>query len=589
MIIFASFSVMMITIFNKEMIGENVDQFNLMYTTKVHEIGINDQLVEYDENQKYLIARLNHIVGEVVIDSFRVTIARKNGEVLADNGAAGEFVARNLSEDENFIKVFEGKDTTYSGISDYYGNQVIGCYGIVYNESYDEEFVVRIEMLQNIDNELTLLVIFLVFFALLSIMGASYFSIRSLVDNSITPLIDIHRNIIDVSKGDYQKYEVRTKYREMQRIIDEVNSVGYKISKNFKNLSIEREKSRFILDGMSQGVMAVSPEGTLVLMNKACMDILEWDKSLLGESVLQLIRDEKLREMLGKAVYSGQDMIFEHEISDRIYSVEVKQVSEEWYDTTTGFITLLTFSDITSESKSAEIRSEFFANASHELRTPLTAIKGFGELLLITGGKGTLEKCTSEIVKNTDKMLILIADMLDLSKMDAKLDDEGLGIVDLKQVAENVKNEIESLAISKNISINIAGQGKVVGVEPKLGELLNNLIGNSIKYNNKGGKINVIIESSDTSVILTVEDNGIGIASAHQSRVFERFYRVDKGRDRRVASTGLGLSIVKNIADMHRSKVEMSSKLGEGTKFTIQFPTVENFDSTYINNGDIKI
>ena len=590
MFIFASFSVIMITYLSNKMVGENIVHFNTMFNSKVQKINLPSEPSTTEEQSLHLFDQLNNIVNEVQVDSFRVTIASINGIVVADNGSAGDSVKRDLSEEKDFINAKNGLTDTFIGTSDYYATQVVGHYALVRNDAYNTTLVVRIEMVINFDSNYFVLIMLLVPLALLVVMGISYYAIKALVDESISPLIGIQRNIIDITNGEYRKYEVKTKYREVQRIVDEINTVGYKITNNFKNLTNEREKSRFILDGMTQGIMAISPEGYLVLMNRSCMEILACDSSLLGENISDIIHDQQLLDMINKALEIGEYMMFEYETSNhRIFSVELKQVNEGWYDYDSGIITLVTFSDITNESKSAEIRSEFFANASHELRTPLTAIKGFSELLSITGGKGTLEKCSSEICKNTDKMLALIADMLELSKLEAKLDDEHLDIIDIEIVAEEVKSKIESIAIAKDVSITISGAGKVVGVQLKLEELLTNLMENAIKYNNEGGTVTVNIQESESGVNVTIADNGIGIDTSHHARIFERFYRVDKGRDRNISSTGLGLSIVKNIVNMHRAKIAMSSKLGMGTKFIITFPSVENYDSVFINKGDYKI
>ena len=588
--IFASFSVIMITYLSNKMVGENIVHFNSMYKSKVQKIYLPPQPTTPEEEAVYLFSQLNNIVNEVQVDSFRVTIASLAGIVVADNGSAGEAVKRNLKNEKGFIDALEGVTDTFIGTSDYYATQVVGHYAVVYNEPYDISLVVRIEMVINFDSDYFVLLMVLVPFALLVVMGISYLAIKALVDESISPLIGIQRNIIDITNGEYRNYEVKTKYREVQKIVDDINHVGTKITNNFRNLNNEREKSRFILDGMTQGIMAIAADGTLVLMNRSCMEILECDITLLGENISVIIKNQQLIDLINKSVEFGDYLMFEYETpKNRIFSVELKQVVEGWYDYDSGLITLITFSDITNESKSAEIRSEFFANASHELRTPLTAIKGFSELLTITGGKGTLDKCSSEISKNTDKMLALIADMLELSKMEAKLDDEDLGIIELEKVAFEVKDKIESIAIAKNVNIAISGSGKVVGVQLKLEELLTNLMENAIKYNNVGGVVDVAISSADNGVTLVISDDGIGIDESHHARIFERFYRVNKGRDRNISSTGLGLSIVKNIVNMHRAKIAMSSKLGMGTKFTITFPTVENYDSVFINKGDYKI
>ncbi len=584
--IFASFSVIMITYLNNKMVGENIKHFSTMYASKVEKVGI-DVDINTEEGYMSITPHLKNIVREVHIDSFRVTIANIDGSVLADNGEAGESVSLNIAAEKGFSEAQNSDSETYIRSSDYYSDKIICSYKYVLNSEYDEAFVVRVEMALNYDSSYFIMIVLIIPLALLIVMLGSYLAVKGLLEESVNPLLGIHRNLIDLSNGEYNKYEVKTKYREIQRIVDEVNTVGIKIAQSFKFLNYEREKSRFILDNMNQGIMAISPEGTLLIMNRSCKELLGSSEALLGENLSQMIPDKSLLDMITKAIEVSEDLIFEYEVSpEKIYSIELQQVEENWFDDKLGKITLVTFNDVTAESLSAEIRSEFFANASHELRTPLTAIKGFSELLSMASGDELSTKCSSEISKNTDKMLGLISDMLEISKMDAKLDYENLTIIDLTKVAAEVINKIESIAIGKNVTVSLTGSGEVVGVDNYLEELLTNLIDNAIKYNKEGGKVDVSIVTNTKGVTLTVEDNGIGIANRHQARIFERFYRVDKGRDRRVESSGLGLAIVKNIVNLHRAKIGMSSKVGVGTKFIITFPSAQNFDSVFINKGN---
>ena len=227
------------------------------------------------------------------------------------------------------------------------------------------------------------------------------------------------------------------------------------------------------------------------------------------------------------------------------------------------------------KSQREELRQQFTANVSHELKTPLTSISGFAEILK---EGGTDEKTTKDfagtIYDESQRMITLVNDIIKLSKLDEKsisLEKEALS---LREITREAMEVISPLAEKKNVSLNLAGDsGLINGVRPVIYEMVYNLIDNAVKYNKDNGIVSIKIETISEShrVILTVQDNGIGIPEREKERIFERFYRIDKSRSRQPGGTGLGLSIVKHAARYHNASILVNSKEGEGSTFTVIF------------------
>ncbi len=224
--------------------------------------------------------------------------------------------------------------------------------------------------------------------------------------------------------------------------------------------------------------------------------------------------------------------------------------------------------------RTSQIHQEFTANASHELKTPLHAISGYAELLENGMVKPEdIRPFAGKIRNEAQRMTKLVSDILDLTKLDDDSGEMQWEEVDLSLVAKNAIDSVEAEADDMGISIEFSGEPAVLqGIPQLLYSIVYNLCDNAIKYNRPGGAVKVFVSSSDDSAVLSVRDTGIGIPEEHKSRIFERFYRVDKSHSREIGGTGLGLSIVKHAALIHHADITVSSKEKEGTTFTVVFP-----------------
>lgn len=225
--------------------------------------------------------------------------------------------------------------------------------------------------------------------------------------------------------------------------------------------------------------------------------------------------------------------------------------------------------------KEKTIRQEFFSNASHELKTPLTAIRGYAELLQSGMASDTQmqKEFLGRIHSEVEEMTSLINDILMISRLETKELMPTKEMLCVKSVAEEVKKTLKPLADENNVSLEIHCCDEFVYMDRShLQGILSNLMGNAVKYNRPGGFVQTDITMDSTSLSIRVEDSGIGIAKEDQKRIFERFYRVDKGRSKRVAGTGLGLSIVKHVTEFYGGCVSAESQSGVGSTFLVQLP-----------------
>ncbi len=228
--------------------------------------------------------------------------------------------------------------------------------------------------------------------------------------------------------------------------------------------------------------------------------------------------------------------------------------------------------------ESAQIRQEFTANVSHELKTPLASISGYSEL--IEAGmvnEKDARRFAAEIHKNANRLLSLINDILELSKLDNLSEEMQIESVDLYGLAKACAHMLELNAAKRNISLIVQGkETHVHGSKRMLEEVVYNLCDNAIRYNKDNGKVILAIENREDSVVLKVQDTGIGIPKEHQGRIFERFYRVDKSRSKSTGGTGLGLAIVKHIVAIHGAVIELESEEDKGTCISVIFSKKSN-------------
>lgn len=356
-----------------------------------------------------------------------------------------------------------------------------------------------------------------------------------------------------------------------------VGALLMQITRAHEQARSERARASDMLNNMNEGLVALDHKLTIVIMNKRASEFFKsGGENMLGQNLLHLTHMPRLIESATQAVETGQPEVFDWDDNDRglILQISVSAVNGFVKENRNGVILLIT--DVTAIRRTEQIRSEFVANASHELKTPLTAIKGFVELMeadIITEPeqiKGYLGRIQTE----TERMIELINDILHLSELESLHMDAGFATVSMKLIAQRAAESVALSAHKRHITIEVDGDMGTLRANPdRMMQLALNLIDNAVKYNRPDGCVHVNIATQDGQVLFSVRDTGVGIPPEAQQRVFERFYRVDKGRSRRQGGTGLGLSIVKHIVGLYHGNLQLDSHVGKGTCITISLPS----------------
>lgn len=364
-----------------------------------------------------------------------------------------------------------------------------------------------------------------------------------------------------------------------------LNKIRKKMKKRRTQLAHEREETHALMSSLDDAILTVDMGLKVKFFNsRFANQFLERPQTveLAGGELIplaQIIRVPEVLELFNKTIQASETQTRTLKLESfidgekRFYSVKVSPLREEKSLQLYGAMAL--FHDVTEMKKADQIRTEFVENASHELRTPLTSIKGFVATAkedLQSGRYEQLGHFLTVISKNVDRLSELVGDMLTLSSLDsgASVRKEAIRPDELTQ---DLVERMSSLASEKQIRIHLTNEVDSFMADPgKVEQVLTNLLGNAIKYIQIGGRVDIRWEEDDEVVRLRVIDNGPGIAEIHLNRLFERFYRIDKGRSRDVGGTGLGLSIVKHIMQSHGGAIQVKSEPGHGAEFICLFP-----------------
>jgi two-component system phosphate regulon sensor histidine kinase PhoR len=344
-----------------------------------------------------------------------------------------------------------------------------------------------------------------------------------------------------------------------------------------RDLSEERSELAAILKEMTEGVMVINPQGKIRLVNKAMEGMFHLSaKDAVGRPAIELLRHEGLNRMITEVLDEGINLAQEITFvlpEERTYRIQASIIVEPFRPLGAVFV----FHDITEIRRLERVRRDFVANVSHELRTPMTSILGYVEALLEGAWDEPVQRAEFLRIlhRQTDRMNNIISDLLVLSQIESGRYEWKRDEIPISEWVTRTADLFQPAAIQKRLSLSVAvpdGMGTLIGDSEKLTGVVSNLIDNAIKYTPEGGAIRVETASTDHGIEMTVRDTGIGIPPKDISRIFERFYRVDRARSRQLGGTGLGLSIVKHVVDAHGGKVRVVSIPGKGTVFSVFLP-----------------
>ncbi|WP_047980151.1 cell wall metabolism sensor histidine kinase WalK [Ornithinibacillus contaminans] len=397
-----------------------------------------------------------------------------------------------------------------------------------------------------------------------------------LVARAITkPIMEIRRQTQIVGKGDFtQKVNVYGT-DEIGQLAIAFNDLTDQLKFSHAKTEEETSKLNSVLENMSDGVIATDETGAITLMNEAAGILLGVSpEESYGQNIIDVLKlDEKLEDLTELQESGSMILDFSDENDIFLIRANFSTVMDD-DDDVTGFITVI--SDVTEQEKIEKERREFVSNVSHELRTPLTTMKSYVEAL-IEGeweNKEIAPKFLGVAQNETDRMIRMVNDLLQLSKIDNKehpLQKERTDFIGLfhhiiDRFEMNIPEHIEFIRDLPNEKLYVWID------KDKLIQVIDNIISNAIKYSPEGGKITCKVVKQRHQLMISIEDEGMGIAYDKLEKIFERFYRVDKARTRKFGGTGLGLAISKELVEAHHGRIWAKSKEGKGTTILFTLP-----------------
>lgn len=492
------------------------------------------------------------LLKNLIYSDFRISYISDEGMVLYDSKADSEYMESHKERDE-----FEKAISTGKG-SDVRQSNTIG-----------EEYHYQARKLKNGD-------VLRFSYATRSVVGLMQDSLLKMLLLSFIMLIiclfaaNIISNIIikPINEASLNPEEYIGGYDELapfqQKILMQKNELMRRVEESENNT----EQFNQVLNSIQEGLVILDKDMNIMSINDSARKIFKYDGKK-NEHIFNACREEGFREFIKAFSEGGKDKYI-YKIDDSVYSMHASTVFKEKKQ----HAYVLLIQNITADFYNEKLRREFTSNVSHELKTPLTTISGLTELIVSgMAKKEDIPKFASKISAESKRLVRLIDDIIRLTRID-----EGQNLqmkaIDISKIASEQVERYRSISDNDNIKLD-AEPAMILGEEQLLSEIISNLIDNAIKYNKPGVNILVKVKNKNNGVLLSVEDDGIGIEPKHHARIFERFYRVDKSRSRNTGGTGLGLSIVKNAAVLHNAKLDIESDIGKGCKIKIKFPPMQ--------------
>ena len=357
-------------------------------------------------------------------------------------------------------------------------------------------------------------------------------------------------------------------YEELSPLLKRIHRQHVEIQTQLRELREKTDEFTQITGSMREGLVLLDEHGSILSINAAAQTLFGADAQCVGRDFLTIERSHEISAAIQAAAGDGHSEV-RAERAGRVYQFDISRITSD------GKLlgTVILAFDITEQEFAERNRREFTANVSHELKTPLQGIIGSAEL--IENGMvrpDDLPRFVGHIHAEAARLVTLIDDIIRLSQLDegGELPTEP---VDLLAVSQEAAENLHDAAAARDVTVSVTGQPAVIpGVRRLIYEIVYNLCDNAIKYNRGGGRVDVTVAADAGGSSITVADTGIGIAPEHQSRVFERFYRVDKSHSKASGGTGLGLSIVKHAVQYHHGRIELESTPGTGTTIRVVFP-----------------
>ena len=489
---------------------------------------------------------------EAIETSDRITLIDESGEVIYDNHANVE----KLDDHSDRIEINEAFEDG-EGYSERYSD-TIGKVSLYYAKAIDNDTVLRISTQASTISALLLGMTSYLFWIIIIVAIIAVLIANRLAKAIVKPINDI----------DLNKPNIISPYKELSPLFARINEQNYTINKQIKNLNQRKEEFKTMTENMAEGIIVINQKKDVLTYNESAAKLFGAHDISENNSVFQFDHSLKFMEAIDNVVL-GQKSEYKLEKDAKVYSLLINPILVNGKPSGATILII----DITAKELQDKLRREFSANVSHELKTPLTSISGFAEIMKNgLGDPEDVKDIAGNIYDEAKRLIVLIDDIIRLSRLDNSDVDVKKESVDLKALAIEVITHLKNAAKQKHIAVSCEGYATVNGVPYLLEEVIQNLIDNAIKYGKDDGYVKVSLCEKDNEAIIKVEDNGIGIAASDLDRIFERFYRSDKSHSKAIGGTGLGLSIVKHAVEYHNGKIEVQSKLNEGSSFVIRLP-----------------
>lgn len=384
----------------------------------------------------------------------------------------------------------------------------------------------------------------------------------------LSPLEQLTEATAHIASGELSYRIALNDLEDLAPIADHFNGLADRLEGTILDSLNHQNQLDAILGSMNSGVVAVDQNDRILIFNAFARGIFGVWTEAIGRNIRDVIKTTDLEELM--------------QVSDEFRELSLHRATNTVvrYKTTElitdrnfhrGKVTVI--QDVTDLKKLETMRSQFVANVSHELKTPLTSIKGFAETLRDVDDPIVRKKFLDIIDNEAERLSRLIEDILSLSAIENQ-ERKARDLIDAGEATASVLHLFEVQARDRNVELSllIKGEPQFIGDDDMYREMVINLVDNAIKYTDSGGRVKLRLEEGEDVITLTVQDTGAGIPAEHLPRLFERFYRVDKSRDRAKGGTGLGLAIVKHIVLSFGGHIAVDSKVGEGTTFTVQLP-----------------
>jgi two-component system, OmpR family, phosphate regulon sensor histidine kinase PhoR len=504
----------------------------------------------------------------------RVTLITSNGTVLFDSQSDASTMENHATRPEVQQAMAEGSGRSIRRSVTLQRNLLY--YALRLDRSTDEPLIMRLALpVESLENVLSSFrhSLWLASFLILLLATVVSLMVSRAFTGRIERLTAFSRR---VAEGDFRPLPSDGSTDAMGSLGASLNQTAARLDRTIRTLTEERNLSSAILGSMVEGVAVVNGSERLLFANQSFVAILGLDvPPQPGSSLLEVVRQteliEAVREVLGGAPRVESEIVTGtlrlHFFAATVASVRAAETS--------GAVVVL--HDITDLRKLERVRRDFVANVSHEFKTPLTAIQGFAETLLAgaVDDPQNRGRFLEIILEHSRRLARLTDDLLKLSKMDADRLELEISRLGVTQFIESCLETTRHRAAERDLRVSLnlpARLPDIAADRRRLAEVLQNLVDNAIQYTPAGGQIMVSGSQTDSEVVITVSDTGIGIPQADQPRIFERFYRVDVARSREVGGTGLGLAIAKHLVEVHGGRIWVESEVGRGSSFHFSVP-----------------